>query len=210
MARRQVGARAAHRGGGVVRVRTERAQVSGVSASFCDAVGSYDVAGATVPLAARWNGSSWTLQSTPLPPINLGAFTVAFTGVSCASARFCEAWGGGNGANPGPTVAERWNGTSWRLQAVPASDPVPNSVSCASASFCEAVGTGPSGDVAEAWNGSRWAAQAFPALAGAPTGVSWRSARFCEAVAENFNTPRPTLAPPSTHPPPPPPTLPPP
>jgi hypothetical protein len=173
---------------------TELAQVSCASASFCEAVGSYDVTGATLPLAARWNGSSWRLQRTPLPPISLAAFTVAFTAVSCTSASFCEAWGGGNAANPGPTVAERWNGRSWWLQAVPASDPVPNAVSCASASFCEAVGTAPSGDVAEAWNGSTWARQNFPALAGAPTGVSCPSARFCEAVAENFNSPGPTLA----------------
>lgn len=173
---------------------TELAQVSCASATYCEAVGSYEATGATLPLAARWNGSSWTLQPTPLPPISLGAFTVAFTAVSCASASFCEAWGGGNNANPGPTVAELWNGKSWRLQAVPVNDPVPTAVSCASASFCEAVGTGPSGDVAEAWNGSKWAAQTFPALAGGPTGISCSSARFCEAVAENFNSPGPTLA----------------
>src|SRR5579859_3543907 len=173
---------------------TELARVSCASPRFCEAVGSYDVTGATLPLAARWDGSSWTLQRTPLPPINLGAFTVAFSAVSCTSASFCEAWGGGNGANSGPTVAERWNGTSWRRQSVPTTDPVPNAVSCASASFCEAVGTGPSGGMAEVWHGSKWAAQTFPALEGAPTGVSCPSARFCEAVAENFNSPGPMLA----------------
>src|SRR5215472_165862 len=173
---------------------TELAQVSCASASFCEAVGSYDVTGATLPLAARWNGSSWRLQRTPLPPIIASPFTVAFTAVSCPSASFCEAWAGGNAGNGGPTVAERWSGRSWRRQAVPASDPVPNAVSCASASFCEAVGTGFAGDFAEAWNGSTWASQAFPALAGAPTGVSCPSARSCEVVARNFNSPGPTLA----------------
>jgi hypothetical protein len=172
---------------------TELAQVSCTSASFCEAVGSYDVTGATLPLAARWNGSFWRLQHTPLPPITFGGSTVAFTAVSCPSPSFCEAWGGGNAGNGGPTVAERWNGRSWRLQAVPASDPVPSAVSCVSATFCEAVGTGFTGDFALAWNGSKWVSQTFPALAGAPTGLSCPTARFCEAVARNFNSPAPTL-----------------
>ncbi|HEX9034035.1 MAG TPA: hypothetical protein VF834_19510, partial [Streptosporangiaceae bacterium] len=92
-------------------------QVSCTSVSFCEAAGSFEVNGATLPLAERWNGSAWLLQQTPRPPISLGDSTVAFTAVSCASRTFCEAWGGGNGGSPGPTVAERWNGTSWHLQA---------------------------------------------------------------------------------------------
>jgi len=172
----------------------ELTQVSCTTARFCEAVGSSGVTGATLPLVAKWNGTSWTVQHTPLPPISSSAFTVAFTAVSCVSARFCEAWGGGNAANSGPTVAERWNGRSWRLQPVSTSDPVPNSVSCTSTSVCEAVGTGPSGGVAEKWNGRSWAAQTFPGIAGAATGVSCTSARFCEAVAENFNSAVPALA----------------
>ncbi|HEX9034648.1 MAG TPA: hypothetical protein VF834_22620, partial [Streptosporangiaceae bacterium] len=119
-----------------------------------------------------------------------GDSTVAFTAVSCASRTFCEAWGGGNGGSPGPTVAERWNGTSWHLQAVPTSDAVPDSMSCASALFCEALT--PTGGYR--WNGSSWTAQATPSLGGGLTGVSCVSATFCEAVAENFNSAPGTLA----------------
>lgn len=160
-------------------------QVSCTSVSFCEAVGSFEVSGATLPLAARWNGSAWRLQRTPRPPVSLSGFTVEFTAVSCASPTFCEAWGGGNGANPGPTVAERWNGTSWRLQGVPTSAAVPDSVSCPTPRFCDALGP----TAGFVWNGSSWKAQPSPSLAGGLTSVSCVSATFCEAVAQSFNAP---------------------
>jgi hypothetical protein len=149
--------------------------VSCVSSGFCEAVGSYQSAVGTTLLAARWNGTSWRLQ---LPPSPAGAQFEAFSAVSCASATFCEAWGGGNPGAPGPAVAERWNGKSWRMQVVPSSAAM-NSVSCVAASFCEAVGsTG-----GEVWDGSHWSAQAIAGPASASLlGVSCVSSTFCEAV----------------------------
>lgn len=149
--------------------------VSCVSARFCEAVGSYQAAAGTTLLAARWNGTAWRLQ---LPPSPAGAQFEAFSAVSCTSATFCEAWGGGNPGAPGPAVADRWNGSSWRMQAVP-SDAAMNSVSCVAVTFCEAVGsTG-----GEMWNGSHWNAQAIPSPASASLlGVSCPSQAFCEAV----------------------------
>ena len=149
--------------------------VSCTSSQFCEVVGSYQGRLGTALLAARWNGTSWRLQ---LPPSPGRAQSEAFSAVSCTSSTFCEAWGGGNQGAPGPAVAERWNGTSWRMQAVP-SNAAMSSVSCVSATFCDAVGS--SGG--EVWDGSHWHAQAIPSPASASLlGVSCTSSTFCEAV----------------------------
>jgi hypothetical protein len=157
--------------------------VSCTSPRFCEAVGTYfDTSAATnVTLAATWNGTSWSLQSTPNP----GGFNFEqFNTVSCASPTFCEAWASGNAGNPGVTLAEQWDGTSWSSQTVPSNATV-NSVSCVSATFCEAVGP----DQAFAWDGSAWSAQTIPAPAdnGNLSGVSCASLKFCEAVGEYNN-----------------------
>jgi hypothetical protein len=158
------------------------AQVSCTSATFCEAVGSYlDTNFNTDPLAAVWNGTSWSLQSTPTLTTE-----AAFTAVSCPSASFCEAWGGGTPNFPGPEVAEQWNGTSWQLQTVPSNAAAVDAVSCASASFCEAIATG----AAYNWNGSQWSAQTLPTSLSSVglNGVSCASRRFCEMVgATNVN-----------------------
>jgi hypothetical protein len=161
--------------------------VSCTSPSFCEAVGSYldTSTGLNETLAASWNGTSWGLQSTPSP--NPGGFDFEqFNTVSCASPTFCEAWAGGNAGNPGITVAEQWDGTSWNLQTVPSTATTVNSVSCVSATFCEAVGP----DQAFAWDGSAWSAQTIPAPAstGNLSGVSCTSVKFCEAVGEYNNS----------------------
>ncbi len=164
-------------------VGAELTGVSCASSSFCEAVGSYfdGTAGVNVTLAARWNGTSWSLQLTPNP----GGFNFEqFNTVSCTSQRFCEAWASGNAGNPGITLAEQWNGSSWQLQTVP-SDAAVNSVSCASAKFCEAVGSGP----AYTWDGLTWTAQTVPDPVGTGNlgGVSCASLKFCEAVGEYNN-----------------------
>jgi hypothetical protein len=152
-------------------------QVSCTGATFCEAVGSYfdESDGQTTPLAAEWNGTSWTVQSTPRLTT-----TAAFAALSCNSPSSCEAWGGGNAGNPGPEIAEHWNGTSWRLQTVPSNAASVNSVSCVSATFCEAVAQG----AAYIWKGSTWSAQTLPSSVSSAglNGVSCRSRRFCETV----------------------------
>jgi len=149
--------------------------VSCTSSRFCEAVGSFQGTPGTTLLAATWNGTTWRLQHAPSPA---GAQFEEFSAVSCTSATFCGAWGGGNPGAPGPAVAERWNGRSWRMQAVPSNAAV-NSVSCVSVTFCEAVGA--SGG--EVWDGSHWNAQAIPSPASASLlGVSCTSPKFCEAV----------------------------
>ena len=94
--------------------------VSCTSARFCEAVGGYfdEDTGTNDTFAATWNGTSWSLQSTVNPDPNDFHFE-QFNTVSCSSPTFCVAWASGNAANPGDTMAEQWNGSSWQLQTVP-------------------------------------------------------------------------------------------
>jgi hypothetical protein len=125
-------------------------QLSGVScssANACIAVGSYTASGtsgpAAFPLAERWNGLAWMMQSVPIPS---GAAGGNLFGVSCTAANACTAVGTA-GPNGGPlvTLVERWNGSKWVVQPTPnpagATESFLNGVSCASASACTAVGT---------------------------------------------------------------------
>ena len=117
---------------------SELVAVSCSSARACTAVG-LDSKGT---LAERWNGAKWAVQPTPNPSGTKGSELVA---VSCSSATACTAVGDyGKGAG-GSTLAERWNGTKWAIQATP--NPVTGTdgsvlagVSCSSARSCTAVG----------------------------------------------------------------------
>jgi len=89
------------------------------SPNACTAVGSWEnSANDQFTLAYRFNGSSWTLQSTPNPS---GSTASIFLGVSCASATSCTAVGTWVNDSSGSfdTLAEKWDGTSWSVQGTP-------------------------------------------------------------------------------------------
>lgn len=163
-------------------------EVSCTSATFCEAVGTYNNGiGESLSFAATWNGTAWRLQGTPVPD---GATTVFMTALSCVSPKFCEA--GGNSIGEG-SFAMRWNGTSWSLQTLPEGGGA-GAVSCVAATFCEMVGFGG----ADVWNGSGWSPQTVPQTAGSAsvslTGVSCSAARFCAAVGQYNDTSGNTLS----------------
>ena len=81
--------------------------VSCTLASACTAVGDYNSGTTGVTLAERWNGTAWSIQTTPNPT---GAPVSLLNGVSCASATACTAAGGYNNGTAGVTLAERWSG----------------------------------------------------------------------------------------------------
>jgi hypothetical protein len=173
--------------------------VSCTSASACSAVGSYvDSSGVEVTLAERWNGSSWSIQSTPNPTEAKGN---VLRGVSCTSSSACVAVGsdytGGFPSTAYSTLAEVWNGTSWSIQSTP--NPtgekgiVLSGVSCTSSSACTAVGdyvnsSGNEVTLAEVWNGTSWAIQSTSnpseSKATALSGVSCTSAILCTAAGD--------------------------
>jgi alpha-tubulin suppressor-like RCC1 family protein len=164
------------------------------SSASCEAVGlDTNPAGTDVTLAEHWNGSAWSIQSTPNPG---GAKSSILEGVSCASTTSCEATGRyENGLGAQLTLAEHWNGSEWALQSTPAleggaKEAKLTGVSCVTTVSCTAVGSyknisGIHVTLAEHWNGTSWEIQSIPNPEETQNsflfGVSCTSATACEA-----------------------------
>jgi len=166
--------------------------VSCTSPTECTAVGTINLApGPPLPLAERWNGTSWSIQTTPNPT----GSNSYLTAVSCPSGAVCIAVGGSFNPTAAPTLAERWNGSTWSVQTTPnptgAQSSQLRAVSCTSPTACTAAGdytdsTGTQRTLAERWNGTTWSIEKTPNPAGATasglSGVSCTSATACTAV----------------------------
>jgi hypothetical protein len=153
----------------------------------------------TVPIAERWDGTSWSLLKVPLPA---GAQAGLLASVSCPAAASCVAVGNYlSGSGRRTVLAETWNGAAWAIRpaAVPpgASRSYLNGVSCLSPASCTAVGNYQSGKhshvtLAERWNGSAWSIQPVPLPAGAAraflNSVSCTSASACIAVGSSLDS----------------------
>ena len=168
--------------------------VSCTSASACTAVGEYlNSSGVTVILAEKWNGTSWSIETTPDPT---DAQESVLDGVSCSSATKCTAVGGYvDSSGVTMPLAEAGKGSIWSIDttAIPsgATASTFNSVACISAIACTAAGdsensSGVVATLAEALNGTSWSIQATPNVSGSPQsffyGVSCSSAGACTAV----------------------------
>ena len=117
--------------------------VSCSSATACTAVGDYENSSFfLVPLAERWNGSTWKTQSIPSPTAS--ATELALYGVSCPSSTACTAVGSYvNSSGTDKIFAEDWNGTMWAIQSTPSpagNVPTFNGVSCSKVTACTAAG----------------------------------------------------------------------
>jgi hypothetical protein len=173
--------------------------ISCTSVTSCTAVGYRLInSGTQQPLAERWNGSTWTIQATPVPA---DADESNLDAVSCASATSCTAVGVFSGPSYLALLAEHWNGSTWAIQDAPnpnGANPDPestsmlNGVSCSSATSCTAVGFSDAAvgivehPLAEHWNGSAWTIQTAPDPAGTNqnplNAVSCVSSTACTAV----------------------------
>jgi hypothetical protein len=180
-----------------------RSSLNGVactSASACVAVGaSYNNEDIEATLAELWNGTTWTLQTTPSLP---GTDESALNGVSCASSTLCTAVGSSYpSAGAEATLAEVWNGVAWTVATTPnptsANGSALNGVSCTSASACTAAGdyfdsSGTEESLAEVWRNSTWAVQSTPNPPGAYEssleGLSCTSPSHCTAVGDYYVT----------------------
>ena len=170
--------------------------VSCTAASACAAVGDYvNPSGTGVPLAERWNGTEWTVQSVPNP----GGSGV-LSGVSCGGANSCTAVGNYvSSLGTVVTLAEHWNGTSWAIQTTPdpagASRSVLSGVSCTADGACTAVGyyvnsSGTGQTLAEHWDASGWKIEttATPSGGGDLARVSCSAATACTALGQASGT----------------------
>ena len=130
---------------------------AGTTHKFCMAVGSDLVGSVEHTLIEKFNGTHWSLLTSPPTTGN----QVDLYGVSCTSTTFCQAVGYVDGS-PYQTLIESWNGTSWSISPSPnlsTTDDQLTAVSCTATNFCEAVGdgwsSGPALDtLVETWNGT--------------------------------------------------------
>jgi hypothetical protein len=175
------GAKESHLSGGV----------SCTSSTACTAVGQYvNSSGVKVPLAERWNGKEWSLQTPAVPG---GATESLLLQVACPSSTVCIAAGEyKNSSGVLVTLAERWNGTEWSIQTTPnpsgAKESILNGMSCTSSTECTAVGHYVNSSsvrvtLAERWNGTEWSIQSTPNPSGAKESVL-RGAVACTSATE--------------------------
>ena len=178
--------------------------VSCTSSTACTGVGFSDL--------YRWDGTRWSVQPSPSPRPPAGGQNVGtrLSDVSCTSSTACTAVGNYhyeeyeqqgdysylNGVQL--TLAERWNGKRWSIQATP--DPSDSTevellgVSCTSSIACVAVGdyVAREGRVtfAERWDGKGWSIQPTPNPSGSQEAklesVSCTSGTACTAVGESL------------------------
>jgi hypothetical protein len=180
---------------------SELGAVSCPQARACTAVGAYFTGSDVIKtLAEAWNGSAWVIHATPNPA---GASNSQLNGVSCPSPGTCASAGTSVGSTGfGVPMAEAWNGTAWRIHAIPSPTGARSSqlegVSCASATACTAVGTYQNSPLtnatlAETWNGTAWSLQATPNPAGSIDSnlqaVSCASPSACIAVGTYLDHP---------------------
>ena len=142
-------------------------------------------------LAARWNGTSWSVGRA-------GGSYGFLNGVSCTVAAVCTAVG----QYDTYTLAERWNGSSGTTAAPPSPPGTISSLaglSCTSATACTAVGSATSAAnypqtsaLAEGLNGTTWTIEATPSPDGATSSVlaavSCSMSNTCTAVGYYVNS----------------------
>jgi hypothetical protein len=143
------------------------------SATNCWAVGSY---GTFAPpetflnQALHWNGTAWSLVTTPEPDGTASGAIQQLAGVACHTATNCWAVGS-YGAGTGLDQALHWDGGTWSLVDTPepgggAAGDANNlaSVRCNTSADCWAVGEarmsgGPIFSQALHWNGTTWSSR---------------------------------------------------
>jgi hypothetical protein len=167
-----------------------------VSATWCIAVGNTNTNSNGTPFSEVWNGTSWTLQTTPTLTTGVGGF---LSSVSCAGPTFCQAVGENIFAVPADdqNLIETWNGSAWSIDAnVP--NAAPNKlagVDCISTTACTAVGsanpTSSATSLVLNWDGRAWSTVPNTPNGGGLTTVSAVSCVTdwaCVAVGTGANT----------------------
>jgi hypothetical protein len=130
--------------------------VAAVSTSDVWAVGysgNVNVA-ADKTLAEHWNGSAWSIVSSPNPDTTQDLYGVAAVSTS-------DVWAVGEGFSSSPygykTLTEHWNGTAWSVVSSPGNQTL-YGVAAVAINNVWAVG----GSQVLHWNGSRWSLVTSP------------------------------------------------
>ncbi len=165
--------------------------VSCVSTTSCVAVGSFYDNTTSNTLIESWNGTNWSIITSP--PITNSTDSL-LAGVSCISTSSCTAVGQYWDGSMYRALIESWNGTTWSTVASPTGTGIGSTylsgVSCISTTFCTAVGTYFDGNnypaLIESWNGTNWSIATSPpastSIDSGLFGVSCISISSCTAV----------------------------
>lgn len=118
-----------------------------VAADDCWSVGWVTSPGSLLPATEHWDGTSWSLISSPQQS------GVLLQSISCVATNDCWAVGQDEGSpDPSPSFVIHWDGTAWTKFASPPSALFV--VDCVSSSFCLAGGNG--ANTLLDWNGTSW------------------------------------------------------
>jgi hypothetical protein len=137
------------------------------TASFCMAVGYHDTSAGDLSLAEKWNGTTWSIVSSPNHSGGASNPFDALWSVSCVPnmTNFCMAAGDfPNASFTKQTLVEKWNGTAWSVVTSPNTTTTDNDawysgVSCPTTTFCmdstfSSPNSGPGQTVILKWNGT--------------------------------------------------------
>lgn len=117
------------------------ASVSCTTSTFCVAVGQAMVGESLEPIRAVWNGATWTAAVSELPS---GTTAGSLASVSCTTPSACVAVGAANARTPNGGYANRWNGSAWTAELLPAptggQSTGPLKVACAGTGLCLLLG----------------------------------------------------------------------
>jgi hypothetical protein len=145
--------------------------VTCASATDCWAIGRYFTGLILQTLIEHWDGTGWTIATSPDTSI---AEENYLYDVTCSSTLDCWTVGAyGSGSGTGQPLIEHWDGTSWTI--VPSPKPTDNpqynynflrGVTCPSASACWTVGysfaDGAYRTLIERWDGTAWTIATSP------------------------------------------------
>jgi hypothetical protein len=135
-----------------------------ISTSDIWGVGSQSSAGfPQAPLAEHFDGTRWSVVSTPSPTSDS-----VFRGVAGAASN--DVWAVGSGGTNNATLIEHWNGTNWSEFSSPTmpTGSVLKGVTAPASKNVWAVGTNSTSNNAlvEHWDGTSWSVVSSPAFAG--------------------------------------------
>jgi hypothetical protein len=162
------------------KVLSELSGVSCAAATECTAVGTRTNETTNFPetLAEAWNGTEWTVETTPNPES-----TNELQGVSCNSNTACMSVG-----PAGAKQAYHLSGTTWSTTSIPAPKASGSSISCPSSTSCIATANTEWAGFAYVWNGTSWGVLMPESPAGTPnaalSGVSCTSSTECTGVGD--------------------------
>jgi len=160
----------------------------------CFAVGQFQGATNTQTLAEQWDGSTWTIVTSPN---SASTQNNTLNNVSCTNPSFCMAVGDyQRGVKDNPNLIEMWNGTSWAISPSPSVVPSDENdlygVSCTGPANCVAAGhwSDPNDTTDQTqilnWNGTAWSLvsspNSSPSLGNDLSGVTCTAVSHCIAV----------------------------